>query len=121
MLGPTYETRAEIRMLRYLGGDAVGMSTVPEAIVAAHAGLRVLGLSTITNVCSPDIPHTTSGEEVVATAETARDKLQAIVAGIVSKSNWNPEMNDQSPSGNDNAQYSAYLIGHRDLSAVYCL
>jgi purine-nucleoside phosphorylase len=83
MLGPTYETRAEIRMLRYLGGDAVGMSTVPEAIVAAHAGLRVLGLSTITNVCSPDKPHATSGDEVVATAETARDKLRAIVEGIV--------------------------------------
>src|SRR5205085_6008735 len=83
MLGPTYETRAEIRMTRYIGGDAVGMSTVPEAIVAAHAGIRVLGLSTITNVCSPDKPHTTSGEEVVATAETARDKLRAIVAGII--------------------------------------
>ena len=83
MLGPTYETRAEIRMLRRLGGDAVGMSTVPEVIVAAHAGLRVLGLSTITNVCSPDVPHTTSGDEVVATANTARDKLMAIVAGIV--------------------------------------
>lgn len=84
MLGPTYETRAEIRMLRDLGGDAVGMSTVPEAIVAAHAGLPVLGLSTITNVCSPDIPHTTSGEEVVATANTAKNKLLAIVNDIVS-------------------------------------
>ena len=83
MLGPTYETRAEIRMLRYIGGDAVGMSTVPEAIVAAHAGLRVLGLSTITNVCSPDTPHTTSGDEVVATANAARDKLKAIVAGVI--------------------------------------
>jgi purine-nucleoside phosphorylase len=83
MLGPTYETRAEIRMSRYIGGDAVGMSTVPEAIVAAHAGLRVLGLSTITNVCSPDKPHSTSGDEVVATAETAREKLLAIVAGTV--------------------------------------
>jgi purine-nucleoside phosphorylase len=83
VLGPNYETRAEIRMLRYLGGDAVGMSTVPEVIVAAHAGLRVLGLSTITNVCSPDVPHTTSGEDVVATAETARDKLRAIVTGVV--------------------------------------
>ncbi|HEX5472620.1 MAG TPA: purine-nucleoside phosphorylase [Lacipirellulaceae bacterium] len=83
MLGPTYETRAEIRMTRYIGGDAVGMSTVPEAIVAAHIGLRVLGLSTITNIASPDKPQTTSGEEVVATAETARDKLQAIVTGII--------------------------------------
>lgn len=85
MLGPTYETRAEIRMLRYFGGDAVGMSTVPEAIVAVHSGLRVLGLSTITNVCSPDRPHATSGEEVVATAETARDKLLAIVIGIIAE------------------------------------
>jgi purine-nucleoside phosphorylase len=82
MLGPTYETRAEIRMLRRWG-DAVGMSTVPEVIVAAHAGLRVLGLSTITNVCSPDKPHTTSGEEVVATANAASAKLSAIVTGIV--------------------------------------
>lgn len=83
MLGPTYETRAEIRMLRYFDADAVGMSTVPEAIVAIHAGLRVLGLSTITNICSPDKQVTTSGHEVIATAETARDKLQAIVAGII--------------------------------------
>ena len=83
MLGPTYETRAEIRMLRYFDADAVGMSTVPEAIVAIHAGLRVLGLSTITNICSPDKQVTTSGHEVIATAETARDKLLAIVTGIV--------------------------------------
>jgi purine-nucleoside phosphorylase len=83
MLGPTYETRAEIRMLRYFAADAVGMSTVPEAIVAKHANLRVLGLSTITNICSPDKQVTTSGHEVIATAETAREKLQAIVAGII--------------------------------------
>ena len=83
MLGPTYETRAEIRMLRYFDADAVGMSTVPEAIVAIHAGLRVLGLSTITNICSPDKQVTTSGHEVIATAETARDKLLAIVTGII--------------------------------------
>lgn len=83
MLGPTYETRAEIRMLRYFCADAVGMSTVPEAIVAVHAGLKVLGLSTITNICSPDKQVTTSGHEVIATAETARDKLLAIVSGII--------------------------------------
>jgi purine-nucleoside phosphorylase len=85
MLGPTYETRAEIRMLRYFAADAVGMSTVPEAIVAKHANLRVLGLSTITNICSPDKQVTTSGHEVIAMAETARDKLLAIVNGIVSE------------------------------------
>jgi purine-nucleoside phosphorylase len=85
MLGPTYETRAEIRMLRHFGGHAVGMSTVPEVIVAMHAGMRVLGLSTITNVCSPDAPHSTSGDEVVAAAETAREKLRAIVAGVLSE------------------------------------
>jgi purine-nucleoside phosphorylase len=85
MLGPTYETRAEIRMLRYIGGDAAGMSTVPEAIVAVHAGVRVLGLSTITNICSPDKQVTTSGHDVVATAETARGKLQAIVSGVIEK------------------------------------
>src|SRR6476619_172381 len=83
MLGPTYETRAEIRMLRYFDADAVGMSTVPEAIVAIHAGLPILGLSTITNICSPDKQVTTSGHEVIATAETARDKLLAIVVGII--------------------------------------
>jgi purine-nucleoside phosphorylase len=89
MLGPTYETRAEIRMLRYFDADAVGMSTVPEAIVAVHAGLRVLGLSTITNICSPDKQVTTSGHEVIATAETAREKLLAIVTGII-KEEFNP-------------------------------
>jgi purine-nucleoside phosphorylase len=83
MLGPTYETRAEIRMLRYFCADAVGMSTIPEVIVAIHAGLRVLGLSTITNICSPDKRVTTDGHEVIATAETAREKLLAIVSGIV--------------------------------------
>jgi purine-nucleoside phosphorylase len=85
MLGPTYETRAEIRMLRYFDADAVGMSTVPETIVAVHAGLRVLGVSTITNICSPDKQVTTSGHEVIATAETARDKLLAIVTSIVAE------------------------------------
>ncbi len=83
VLGPNYETRAEYRMLRCLGGDAVGMSTVPEVIVARHAGLRVLGLSTITNVGSPDALGETTAHDVLAVAATAAAKLSAIVRGIL--------------------------------------
>lgn len=83
MLGPTYETRAEYRMARRLGGDAVGMSTVPEVIAARHAEMRVLGLTTITNVGSPDAPSETSGHDVIAAAETASEKLTKIVRGVV--------------------------------------
>jgi len=83
VLGPNYETRAEYRMLRRLGGDAVGMSTVPEVIVAQHAGMRVLGLSTITNVGCPDVLAQTTGHDVLAIAATAADKLSAIVRGVL--------------------------------------
>ena len=83
VLGPNYETRAEYRMLRRLGADAVGMSTVPETIVAVHAGMRVLGLSTITNVGSPDALTETSGHDVLNVAATAGAKLAAIVRGVV--------------------------------------
>jgi purine-nucleoside phosphorylase len=82
VLGPNYETRAEYRMLRRLGGDAVGMSTVPETIVAVHAGLRVLGLSTITNVGSPDALSETSAHDVINVAAAAGAKLSAIVRGV---------------------------------------
>jgi purine-nucleoside phosphorylase len=84
VLGPNYETRAEIRMLR-AWGDADGMSTVPEVITAAHANLRVLGLSTITNLSSPDVHHVASADEVVATAHAASDRLRLIVAGILTE------------------------------------
>jgi purine-nucleoside phosphorylase len=83
VLGPNYETRAEYRMLRRLGGDAVGMSTIPEVLTAVHAGLRVLGLSTITNVGSPDALTETTGHDVLAVAATAATKLSAIVRGVV--------------------------------------
>lgn len=83
MLGPTYETRAEYRMLRRLGGDAVGMSTVPEVIVARQLGMRVVGLSTITNVCSPDRLHATSGDEVIEAASGAAQRIATLLAGLV--------------------------------------
>lgn len=86
MLGPTYETRAEYRMVRGLGGDAVGMSTVPEAIAAAHCGMRVLGISTITNACSPDQLGETTHDEVVVAAASAGEKLRLIVEAVVKES-----------------------------------
>jgi len=79
MLGPTYETRAEYRMCRRLGGDAVGMSTVPETLAARHAGMRVLALSVITNLGSPDAPRQTSGHDVMAAASAAAVRVAAIL------------------------------------------
>src|SRR5262249_56469116 len=66
--GPSYETPAEIRMLRGLGGDAVGMSTVPEVIVANQMGIRVLGISCITNMAARILPQKLTHQEVVDTA-----------------------------------------------------
>ena len=84
MSGPTYETRAEYRMLRTLGADVVGMSTVPETIVAVHTGMRVLGLSAVTNLCRPDTLESTDGHAVIAAAESAEPKMGLIVRGVVS-------------------------------------
>jgi purine-nucleoside phosphorylase len=81
--GPNYETRAEYRLLRRIGGDVVGMSTVPEVIVASQLRLRVLAVSTVTNVCLPDALGETDGHEVLAAASQAESKLRAIVLGIV--------------------------------------
>jgi purine-nucleoside phosphorylase len=84
--GPSYETRAEYRAFRRLGGDCVGMSTVPEVLTAAALGLRVLGLSTVTNVACPDAPKIVSAEEVVEVAQVARPRVQAIVKAIAGHS-----------------------------------
>jgi purine-nucleoside phosphorylase len=81
--GPCYETRAEYRFLKMIGGDVVGMSTVPEVIVAAHAGLRVLGLSVVTNVCRPDALAPTDGQRVVQAAHAAEPKMRRIVHRII--------------------------------------
>lgn len=83
--GPSYETPAELRFLRLIGGDAVGMSTVPSVVVARHAGLRVLGISTITNMAVPDpAPGTVlSHEEVLETGRRVIPKLTALIHGVV--------------------------------------
>jgi purine-nucleoside phosphorylase len=81
--GPSYETRAEYRAFRRIGGDCVGMSTVPEVLAAAHCGLRVLGLSTVTNVACPDKPKTVSAEEVVEVAAIAQPRVRTIIRAIL--------------------------------------
>jgi purine-nucleoside phosphorylase len=81
--GPCLETRAEYRMLRALGADVVGMSTVPEVIVARHAGMRVLGLSIITDQCLPDALRPTTLEEILAVAAVGEPKLTTIVRGVL--------------------------------------
>ena len=77
--GPSYETPAEIRMARILGADAVGMSTVPEAIVAAQCGIHVLGISCITNLAAGVSPNKLSHQEVMETAAMAHDKFHSLV------------------------------------------
>jgi purine-nucleoside phosphorylase len=81
--GPNLETRAEYRFLRLIGADVVGMSTVPETIVAVHAGLKTIGLSVITDMCLPDALQPANVEEIIATAGRAAPNLIAIVRGIV--------------------------------------
>ena len=81
--GPNLETRAEYRFLRAIGADVVGMSTVPEVIVAVHAGMRVLGLSIITDSCLPDALAPATVEEIIAVANAAEPKLSELVRGVL--------------------------------------
>ena len=83
VLGPNYETRAEYRMFRRLGGDAVGMSTVHEVIAARQCGLRVLALSVVTNECRPEDLEGADSHEVESVATAAAPKIRAIIRGIV--------------------------------------
>lgn len=81
--GPNLETRAEYRFLRVIGADVVGMSTVPEVIVAVHAGMKVLGISVITDMCLPDALEVATVEKILAVAASAEPKLRALVTAAV--------------------------------------
>lgn len=85
--GPNLETRAEYRFLRAIGADVVGMSTVPEVIVAVHAGLRVIGFSVITDMCLPDALEPANVDKIIATATAAEPKLRALVTGVLTHEN----------------------------------
>jgi purine-nucleoside phosphorylase len=81
--GPNYETRAEYRLFRWLGGDAVGMSTIAEAVAAAECGLRTIAFSVIANVAHPDAPQVVTHEQVVAAVAAAAPRLGRIVRGVL--------------------------------------
>ncbi|MBD3242800.1 MAG: purine-nucleoside phosphorylase [Chitinivibrionales bacterium] len=83
MSGPCLETRAEYRMLKTLGADAIGMSTVPEVIAAVHAGLEVLGLSVITDACLPDALEPTDISKIIATADKAEPSLVLLIQKVL--------------------------------------
>ena len=81
--GPSYETPAEIKMIRKLGGDAVGMSTVPEAIVGNYCGLNILGISCITNAASSETSGKLSHEEVIEAANSAKIKFKSLILSVL--------------------------------------
>jgi purine-nucleoside phosphorylase len=81
--GPTFETPAEYGMIKAIGGDMVGMSTVPEVIVAKHMGMDVFGISVITDLGGPDIAHSVSHEEVLNAANKAMPNVIKVVKGLV--------------------------------------
>ncbi len=83
MSGPCFETFAEYRMIRAIGGDVAGMSTVPEVIVARHMGMKVLGLSIVTDLCFPDLPQAVSHQIVIKAANEAEPKLTKLVEEVV--------------------------------------
>jgi purine-nucleoside phosphorylase len=83
--GPNLETRAEYRFLRMIGADVVGMSTVPEVIVAVHGGMKVLGISIITDSCLPDALKPASVEEIIRVANEAEPKLTRLIRNVVAR------------------------------------
>jgi len=81
--GPNLETRAEYRFLRTIGADVVGMSTVPEILVAVHCGMRCVGFSVITDMCLADALKPANVEEIIAVANEAEPRLTTLVKGVL--------------------------------------
>lgn len=86
--GPTYETPAEIRAFRLLGADAIGMSTIPEAIIACHCGMKLLGISCITNMAAGILDQPLTHKEVFETAERTKDKFAKLIKACVRNIKW---------------------------------
>ncbi|GBD93393.1 purine nucleoside phosphorylase 1 [bacterium BMS3Abin05] len=85
MTGPSLETRAEYRFLRMIGADAIGMSTIPEVIVAVHSGMKILGLSVITDMCLPDALEPGNIQKIIKAAAVGEPKLMTIIKGVVER------------------------------------
>jgi purine-nucleoside phosphorylase len=85
LTGPSYETPAEIRYLRTIGADAVGMSTAPEAVAARHMGVEVLGISCISNMAAGVLPRPLDHNEVIETTRRVRDRFVALLEGIIGR------------------------------------
>ena len=85
LLGPTYETPAEVRMMKIVGADAVGMSTVLEVIAARHIGMRVLGVSCITNLAAGISAQPLSHDEVTETATRVKSRFQGLIRGVLER------------------------------------
>lgn len=83
--GPNLETAAEYRMFQIIGADAVTMSTIPEVLIANHAGMKVLGISTMTDNCFPDSLQPASVEEIIAVAQSAEPRLEKLVVGVLAR------------------------------------